>query len=114
MCVCVCSELVLLREGRTGERAGGTELDFFVAIFLFLFVCGLLLPTTLSVLQGSKFSFLLPSCLLVSRFQIRLCVFVVPFLFDKNKLFSVFAVVAVHCCQRVLSCSSTRRRSREH
>jgi hypothetical protein len=35
-------------------------------------------------------------------------------LFDKNKLFAVFAVVAVHCCQRVLFCSWTRRRSREH
>jgi hypothetical protein len=78
----------LLHEGRTGERAraraAGAELEIFVAIFLFL-LCGILLPRTLTVLQGSKFSFLLPSCLLLSRFQIRLCVFVVPFLFDKNK-----------------------------
>ncbi len=61
--------------------------------------------------RGSKFVFLLQSCLYVSRFQIRLCVFVVPFLFDKN---TSFAVVAVHCCRRVLFCSWTRRRSREH
>jgi hypothetical protein len=32
-------------------------------------------------------------------------------LFDKN---TSFAVVAVHCCRRVLFCSWTRRRSREH
>ncbi len=111
--LCLYSAVVLLvrrAQRSAGERAAGPEFEIFIANFLLLFIryfvaydfeCG----------RGSKFVFLLHSCLYVSRFQIRLCVFVVPFLFDKN---TSFAVVAVHCCRRVLFCSWTRRRSREH